>query len=182
MSRMESCFAARRSSGCESGAIRTLTSPLDSDTLPSTASLLMEESAPCKDKQTISLVTAHRRVFRCGPLAAQRRRAWVSQRLQAHSSAASHLQDIPYGKSRYVNETKRLYSVLESRLEGRDWLVGQGKGKYSIADINVAPWLLVHVWAGVPHSEVGPNVTNFIRRFYEREAVKKGVEVPSKNP
>lgn len=37
--------------------------------------------------------------------------------------------------------SKRLYSVLETHLEGRDWLVGPGKGKYSVADINGYPWL-----------------------------------------
>jgi hypothetical protein len=58
-----------------------------------------------------------------------------------------------YGIKRYLDETKRLYSVLEDRLAGkrenpatteggktqggeRDYVVGQGKGKYSFVDIN----------------------------------------------
>lgn len=41
----------------------------------------------------------------------------------------------------YVNETKRLYGVLEIRLsEGREYLAGPGLGKVSIADFNVYPW------------------------------------------
>lgn len=41
----------------------------------------------------------------------------------------------------YVNETKRLYNVLEIRLsQGRDYLAGPGRGKPSIADFNVFPW------------------------------------------
>lgn len=42
-------------------------------------------------------------------------------------------EKIPYGIDRYINETKRLYGVLDQRLQGRDFLVGDGKGKYSIA-------------------------------------------------
>jgi glutathione S-transferase len=48
--------------------------------------------------------------------------------------------DIPYAKKRYLDETKRLYGVLEIRLENREWLVGPSKGMYSIADINALTW------------------------------------------
>jgi glutathione S-transferase len=54
--------------------------------------------------------------------------------------AKSAPEDVPYAKMRYLDETKRLYGVLEIRLENREWLVGPGKGRYSIADINVLPW------------------------------------------
>lgn len=40
----------------------------------------------------------------------------------------------------YTDETARLYNVLNIRLEGREYLAGPGKGKLSIADINVLPW------------------------------------------
>ncbi len=49
----------------------------------------------------------------------------------------------------YVNETKRLYGVLEIRLsQGRDYLAGPERGRPSIADFNVFPWYksaIVHV-------------------------------------
>lgn len=45
-------------------------------------------------------------------------------------------EKIPYAVERYQNETRRLYSVLEERLKGRDYLVGKGVGRYSIADIS----------------------------------------------
>lgn len=51
-------------------------------------------------------------------------------------------EKIPYAIKRYLDETKRLYSVLEGRLSGeftgsgeRDWLAGKGKGKYSWAEM-----------------------------------------------
>lgn len=40
----------------------------------------------------------------------------------------------------YLEETKRLYGVLEIRLKERDWLAGAGRGKYSLADIKTFPW------------------------------------------
>ena len=39
----------------------------------------------------------------------------------------------------YLDETKRLYGVLEIRLQNRDWLAGPGTGVFSIADISIFP-------------------------------------------
>lgn len=46
----------------------------------------------------------------------------------------------PYAQNRYLIETKRLYSVLDSRLKGREFLVGAGSGKYALADIKTFGW------------------------------------------
>jgi glutathione S-transferase len=59
----------------------------------------------------------------------------------------------------YLDETKRLYGVLEIRLsQGRDWLVGPGHGTYSIADVNVLPWVNLHAFSGVETLDEWPNV------------------------
>ncbi|RPD74359.1 glutathione S-transferase C-terminal-like protein [Lentinus tigrinus ALCF2SS1-7] len=61
-------------------------------------------------------------------------------------------EDIPYAKKRYTEETKRLYSVIEIRLTengGRDWLAGPGRGRYTLADLNVIPWIRFHKIAGI---------------------------------
>ena len=43
--------------------------------------------------------------------------------------------------SGYLDETKRLYNVLEIRLAAdRDYLAGPGKGKYSLADLKAFCW------------------------------------------
>jgi GST-like protein len=46
---------------------------------------------------------------------------------------------IPYAIDRYVNETNRLYGVLDRRLADREFLVGDA---YTIADIAVYPWIV----------------------------------------
>lgn len=45
---------------------------------------------------------------------------------------------IDYAVDRYVNETNRLYGVLDRRLAGRDFIAGD----YSIADMACYPWIL----------------------------------------
>jgi glutathione S-transferase len=40
----------------------------------------------------------------------------------------------------YGDEVVRLYGVLDIGLRGRDYLVGPGTGKLSVADVNVMPW------------------------------------------
>lgn len=47
--------------------------------------------------------------------------------------------DHPYPLDRYTNETKRLLTVIDKRLGGRDFLVGED---YSIADMATFPWVL----------------------------------------
>ncbi len=48
-------------------------------------------------------------------------------------------EKIDYAINRYVNETNRLYGVLDRRLEGRAFLAG---GDYSIADMACYPWII----------------------------------------
>ncbi|MCR9195385.1 MAG: glutathione S-transferase N-terminal domain-containing protein [Hyphomonas sp.] len=43
---------------------------------------------------------------------------------------------VPYGETRYMNETVRLFGVLDKQLEGRDYITGD----YSIADMAAVAW------------------------------------------
>lgn len=49
-------------------------------------------------------------------------------------------EQLPYAINRYVNETNRLYGVLDTRLNGRAWVADD----YSIADIAIYPWIVPH--------------------------------------
>ena len=82
---------------------------------------------------------------------------------------------------RYQNETKRLYTVLDRRLEGRDFLCGAGRGEYTIADIIMFPWPNIHGWAGVAIDDL-PNLSRWRAAIRERPAVQRGLAVPGDVP
>lgn len=77
-------------------------------------------------------------------------------------------QDVPYGKTRYTEEVRRLLGVMDRRLAGRKYLAGT----YSIADIACWSWVLSagrHVpLAGFPHVEAWKD------RVGARKAVQRG--------
>jgi GST-like protein len=66
---------------------------------------------------------------------------------------------IPYAMDRYVNETNRLYGVLNKRLADRPFVAGED---YSIADMASYPWI-------VPHERQGQNLDDFphLKRWFE---------------
>lgn len=87
---------------------------------------------------------------------------------------------IPYPTQRYVGETERLYGILDHELKDKDYLVGPGKGKYSIADIASFGWVNVAYFAGVDLTKF-PNLNKWWERIDARPAVKKGTGVPSES-
>lgn len=74
---------------------------------------------------------------------------------------------------RYQKETRRLYEVLDKRLEGRDFLCDD----YSIADIACFPWVKIHRWAGVELTGL-THLEAWKARLLERPAVQRGLAVP----
>jgi len=85
-------------------------------------------------------------------------------------------EQIPYAQNRYVNETRRLYSVLDSRLSKHDYLAGD---KYTIADIKTVTWVKRGSFLGIDHEKEFPNVKAWIDRIDARPAVEKGFKVPA---
>jgi GST-like protein len=75
-------------------------------------------------------------------------------------------QKIPYAIDRYVNETNRLYGVLDRRLAREPFLAGE----YSIADMAAYPWI-------VPHEAQGQNLKDFpnVERWFEAIAARPAV-------
>lgn len=86
-------------------------------------------------------------------------------------------QKLPYAISRYQNETRRLYSVLEARLSTRTFLAGASPGKYSIADISTFTWVRWAPWAGIELAKF-PRLKSWMEGIESREAVQRGLAVP----
>ncbi|THH09438.1 hypothetical protein EW145_g2008 [Phellinidium pouzarii] len=79
-------------------------------------------------------------------------------------------EKLPYAINRYLNETRRLYSVLEARLEGREYIIDT----YGLADIKTFPWVRRADVAGVSLSEF-PRLKAWVERISARPAVQKGL-------
>ena len=94
---------------------------------------------------------------------------------QAHVFVRYAPERIEYAITRYTEEVKRLYTILDRRLEGRDYLCDD----YSIADIATWPWVRIHFWADVAIDDL-PNLQRWRDRIRERPAVERGIAVPGK--
>jgi len=79
----------------------------------------------------------------------------------------------PYAEERFAAEVKRLYSVLNTQLEGRDYICGE----YSIADMACWPWVSRYEWQGIDLVDY-PAVRAWYQRLLARDAVQKGYHVP----
>jgi GST-like protein len=77
-----------------------------------------------------------------------------------------------YALNRYVNETRRLYGVLDRRLSEADYVAGD----YSIADMAIWPWTRGYKGLGVDPAEF-PNFHRWFKLVGARDAVRKGAEI-----
>ncbi|KAK6538451.1 hypothetical protein TWF694_010036 [Orbilia ellipsospora] len=92
-------------------------------------------------------------------------------------------EQIEYPKTRFRNETLRVFGVLEIQLSGkytgqpREYLAGKGVGKYSVADIGTWPWVKGWAFSGAitkEDMEAFPHLLQWIDRIATRPAVERG--------
>jgi len=74
---------------------------------------------------------------------------------------------------RYQNESKRLMTVLDRRLQDHEYLAGD----FSIADIANWCWARIHEWSGVDVSDL-PNLQRWLDSLAGRPACQRGIAVP----
>ncbi|WP_170605896.1 glutathione S-transferase family protein [Ruegeria arenilitoris] len=96
-----------------------------------------------------------------------------------HKFAGSEIED-PRPRARYRDEAKRLLNVLNTQLDGQDWIAGD----YSIADIAIASWLTALDFYGTKDVVGWDEFTNlpiYLDRFLARPAVQKGRSIPARD-
>jgi GST-like protein len=99
---------------------------------------------------------------------------------QANHFALYAKEKLPYAIDRYVNETKRLFKVLNTRLAERDFMVGE----YSIVDMATFPWIKSAREQHVKDMTEYPHVVRWLDAILARPAVVRGyaVTVPPAPP
>lgn len=87
---------------------------------------------------------------------------------QNHHFSRYAPEKIPYAIDRYVNETRRLYGVLDKRLEGRRFIAGD---EYTIADMAAYPWI-------VPYENQGMDINDFphVKSWFDAIAARPATQ------
>ena len=92
---------------------------------------------------------------------------------QAHHFLHFNPGKADYAEARFASEVQRLYGVLDTQLEGQEYICGE----YTIADMACWPWVSRYEWQQIDLSAY-PNVRAWYQRLLQREAVQKGYHVP----
>ncbi|MCB1338804.1 MAG: glutathione S-transferase C-terminal domain-containing protein [Maritimibacter sp.] len=97
-----------------------------------------------------------------------------------HAFEGKNVED-KYAWRRYRDETQRLLDVLEERLEGRSYIMGDD---YTIADIAIWPWVRTLKVGYKAEEELGladyPNVARWFDACSTRPASLKAVNIPAR--
>ena len=80
---------------------------------------------------------------------------------------------IPEAISRYQNECRRLFEVLESELSDNQWLTKD----FSIADLAIWCWVRTYKWSGVSIDGL-ENLQRWLQEIKELPGVRAGLDVP----
>ena len=92
---------------------------------------------------------------------------------QANVFFRSMEEKIPTAISRYQNESRRLFEVLDRQLDHSEWLAKN----FSIADIANWCWVRLYFWSGVSLDGLD-NLQRWLEAMEARPACQKGIAVP----
>ena len=81
-------------------------------------------------------------------------------------------EKIPYAIDRYVNESARLFGVMDKQLTNREFIAGD----YSIADMAIYPWVFKHPYLQL-QLDAFPNLARWYQKIEQRPAVARAYEI-----
>ena len=102
----------------------------------------------------------------------------MGQAMYFQRIAAPNGEENPFAIKRYVDESRRLLEVLNTRLQGRDWLAGDA---YSIADMATYPWARAYVWAKTSVEGLD-DLQAWFDRIDARPLTQKALTIPKAQP
>lgn len=102
----------------------------------------------------------------------------MGQAMYFQRIAAPNGHDEPFSTKRYVDESRRLLEVLDERLKGREWLVGD---EYTIVDMATYPWARAYIWARVSIDGLD-HLKAWFDRMDARPLVQKALTIPKAQP
>ena len=108
-------------------------------------------------------LTLHWLMFQIANIGPMMGQAMYFQRI-----AAKLGEEHPFPIKRYVKESRRLMEILNTHLEGRQYLVAD---EYTIADIATYPWARAYYWAKVSVDGL-PHLKAWLQRIDNREATQ----------
>ncbi|VVM52489.1 glutathione binding-like protein [Pseudomonas fluorescens] len=98
---------------------------------------------------------------------------------QNHHFSQFAPEKIPYAIKRYIDETARLYGVLNKQLADNEFVAGS---EYSIADMAIYPWIVAHKWQRQKLEDF-PHVLRWFNHIKDRPATVKAYALVQKiNP
>ena len=92
---------------------------------------------------------------------------------QAHHFRIYAPEKIEYAITRYTNEARRLYGVMDRQLQNQPFIAGR---QYTVADIAIFPWLRSWQNQGIDWADF-PRLKDWFDRIAARPAVQRGVAV-----
>ena len=93
---------------------------------------------------------------------------------QVHHFKRAAKEKVPYAINRYFKECRRLYGVLDARLEDREYIAND---EVSIADFCTVPWVFRHDWQEIDLDEF-TNVKRWYDNMMQRPALTRGMNLP----
>lgn len=93
---------------------------------------------------------------------------------QVHHFKRAAKEKVPYAINRYFKECRRLYGVLDARLEDREYIAND---EVSIADFCTVPWVFRHDWQEIDLDEF-KNVKRWYDNMMQRPALTRGMNLP----